>query len=158
MSNAKQMLLVQCFHSQFAEHCLWSNLFVKFTHWQTQNVSPESSCDNNHYPNPKELITILWRTVKTEQMAVTLTPNLILSGVKRYRFLKALNLPKGHIHIWDTPGCWVLLLFVLWKICWNYVVVSIWLTHMPWITLCWNVSTNPITITRIFPHWPMEQI
>ena len=23
---------------------------------------------------------------------------------------------------------------------------------------CWNVSTNPITITRIFPYWPMEQI
>ena len=23
---------------------------------------------------------------------------------------------------------------------------------------CWNVPTNPITITRIFPHWPMEQI
>ena len=21
-----------------------------------------------------------------------------------------------------------------------------------------NVPTNPITITRIFPHWPMEQI
>ena len=24
--------------------------------------------------------------------------------------------------------------------------------------LCSNVPTNPITITRIFPHWPMEQI
>ena len=23
---------------------------------------------------------------------------------------------------------------------------------------CSNVPTNPITITRIFPHWPMEQI
>ena len=23
--------------------------------------------------------------------------------------------------------------------------------------LCSNVSTNPITITRIFPHWLMEQ-
>ena len=23
---------------------------------------------------------------------------------------------------------------------------------------CSNVPTNPITVTRIFPHWPMEQI
>ena len=39
--KAEQMLL-RCCQSQFTEHCLWSNLFVKFTHWQTQNVSPES--------------------------------------------------------------------------------------------------------------------
>ena len=24
-------------------------------------------------------------------------------------------------------------------------------------TVCSNVPTNPITITRIFPHWPMGQ-
>ena len=27
-----------------------------------------------------------------------------------------------------------------------------------WNWLSSNVPTNPITITRIFPHWPMEQI
>ena len=59
-------------------------------------------------------------------------------------FLPCANfLGQGHLLNLDfSVNCWL---------------IKTWAKCCP-TCLCSNVPTNPITVTRIFPHWPMEQI
>ena len=61
-------MLLRCCQSQFAEHCLWTNLSIKLTHSLTQIVSPEpyfgvESCTDAFTMLPKSIcraLSLVW--------------------------------------------------------------------------------------------------